>query len=131
MIDESGSVFVATRSEDRMWGAMAHGAAFLGLAVPLPGMNVLGPLAVWLAHKDAGGFVEDQARASLNFQISMAILYLATLPFVLLLVGIPVLLGIKLFSVVFVIVAIINAASGKAYAYPFSMELVKPPRPLA
>ncbi len=115
------------RSEQKLLGALAHGAAFLGLVVALPGMNVLGPLVIWLAHRDDGGFVEDQARTSLNFQISMSLIWLAALPFAFLLVGIPVLILLPIFAAVLVVIAIIAAATGKTHRYPFSMTFVRGP----
>ena len=118
---------VSSSPEDRSWAAVAHLSALLFVAIHWPGMNALGPLVVWLAHREASPFVEHQARAALNFQIGMGILMLANLPLVFLFVGIFLGWLIAGINVVFIVLAAVSAAKGNAYAYPFTMHLVKPP----
>jgi uncharacterized Tic20 family protein len=113
-------------ADDRTWAAAAHLSAFLGLIIQFPGMNVLGPLVIWLARRDDSAHVDDQGLKALNFQITMAILWIATFPLVFILIGIPLFWAISIVNVIFVLVAGIQAASGKAYTYPFTMDLVKP-----
>jgi len=112
--------------EDRVWAAAAHLSALLAVAVPWPGMNIVGSLVIWLAHRDRSPFVEHQARAALNFQIGMAILMLANVPLVFVAIGIVIAWAIVLINMVFVLLATLTAAGGKGYVYPFSLHLVPP-----
>jgi len=115
-------------SEDRIWSVACHLAAFLGAVVPFPGASIVGPLVVWLCRRDESVFVDEQGRRALNFQITMAILYLATLPLVLVLIGIPLLGAVAVMNGVFSVWAAVRVASGHDHRYPFTMELVAPRR---
>ena len=93
----------------------------------------LGPLIIWLIKKDDSPFVNDQGKTALNFQLTMLIGY----------VGINILNGLMsgkhrqlrywcwsimalwVASLIFAIIGGLEANKGKAYRYPFSLDLVK------
>jgi uncharacterized Tic20 family protein len=90
---------------------------------------IVAPLIIWLMKKDLGGFVSDQAKEALNFQISVglclvALMILSMVPFVgcLTVIAIPI-VGIG--SLVLAIIAGLKANEGVAYRYPISLRLVK------
>ena len=89
----------------------------------------IGPLIIWLINKDdAGkGFVVDQAKEALNFQITMGIAFIATMILVIISFGLlfflPGLLGIV--NLVFCIIAAVKANNGETYRYPFALRLIK------
>lgn len=114
----------AVPAEERTWGMLAHIAAFAGLVVPFG--SVIAPLVIYLVRKDTHPFVADQARESLNFQITSLIIGVA-----LGIVGIVTLgFGFVLLPVagiawlVFVIIAAVAANDGKRYRYPVCFRLV-------
>jgi uncharacterized Tic20 family protein len=85
----------------------------------------LGSLIIWLVKKDESGFVTEEAKEALNFQITMAIALAASWMLTFLLIGfllIPVLLVLNF---VFCILGAISASKGQAYRYPFAIRLVK------
>ena len=90
---------------------------------------VIVPLIVWLLHKDKPerGFVLDQAREALNFQISITILWFVAYVLVLISFGIlffmPMLVWVL--NAVFCVIAGLAAQKGQAYRYPFALRLVK------
>ena len=107
----------------------AHLSAFLGYFV-LPTIgHILGPLIIWLAKRDTSAFVADQAKESLNMQISVTIYLIIAAVLILLLVtlplGIALLCAVWLLNLIFVIVAAISAYDGKRYRYPAIFRLVK------
>ena len=113
------------RSDERMWAMGCHLAGFLGFLIPVPGISVVGPLVLWLARRDESAFVEDQGRAALNFQVTIAVLYLFSWPLVPLLgLGLLTMGLVVLMDAAFILVASIRASSGESYRYPFSMHLV-------
>lgn len=109
---------------ERTWGMLAHLAALLGLVMPIVGI-VAGPWVVWLAKRHESAFVGEQARESLNFNITVffgaIVCWLAALVFI------GFLLGIALFIawLVLILTAAIRASEGVHYHYPFSLRLVK------
>jgi uncharacterized protein len=108
---------------DRNWASAAHFLTLLGYLVVFG--HVIPPLVVLLAKGDRSAFVADQAKESLNFQITVFLATVVTLPFVCLLVGIPVLVLIVVLHLVLVIVGSIRASDGERYRYPLCLRIVR------
>jgi len=91
--------------------------------------SFIAPLIIWLMKKDTPGFVEDQAKEALNFQVTVVIGYIAWM----VLTAIPVLgclvapAGIVVFlaALVFSILAGVKANEGVRYRYPVTLRLIK------
>jgi uncharacterized protein len=114
----------APANDGRNWAAVAHLSAFLGYA-SIPLGFVLGPLIVWAALKDKYAFVDEQGKEALNFQLSMLIYTLASIPLICLCVGIMLLVLIHVANFVFIIVAAVRAANGEHYRYPLAIRFLK------
>ena len=105
-------------------------SALAGLFVPLG--NVLGPLIIWQMKKNDFPSVDTHGKASLNFQITVAIAEIASviLGFILSFVCIGFLLffvtiAIVIAGIVFAIIAGMKANDGLEYKYPWTLTLVK------
>ena len=124
MSEESTSAIETTPSKDeRTWAMLSHFSALCMFIFPLG--NILAPLIIWLIKKEEMSFVEDQAKEVLNFQISMTIYLIGSLILIILLIGIPILIGLVIFNVIITIIAGIKANDGKCYRYPLNLRLVK------
>jgi uncharacterized protein len=110
-------------SDDRNWGMLAHILALAGYLL-IPFGNVIAPLIVYMMKKDQSHFVADQARESLNFQISMTIYMIVAGALIFVLVGLLLLPVLWLAGLVLTILAGIKASSGVAYRYPLTLRLV-------
>jgi uncharacterized Tic20 family protein len=113
----------AVSRDERTWAMLAHLCALVGYSV-VPLGNVVAPLIVWLIRRDQSWFVDDQAKESLNFQISMVIYTLISIPLVLLLIGILLLIILYVFGIVMVIIAAIKANNGVPYRYPLTLRFI-------
>jgi uncharacterized Tic20 family protein len=115
--------------DERTWALAAHLSSFLGYLVGGCG-GIVGPLIVWLAKKDESSFVADQAKESLNFQISLllygVLLFLSCFPF---LVGLAFVWfvgpALALAAIVLPIVGAVKANEGGVYRYPFTIRFIK------
>ena len=91
----------------------------------------LGPLVIWLMKKDSMPFVADQAKESLNFNITVSAVFLVLLVLSLVTLGIgfivtlPIMLIVGIAALVLIIMAAIKANDGIAYRYPFTVRLIK------
>lgn len=114
-----------TETEDKQWASFAHLGGILG---PLPS------LIIWLVFKDRGRFTNEQAKEALNFQITVAIAwiavffistFLAVVTFgigsLLSLLGFVVWIG----SIIFSILGFVQAKDGRPYRYPVALRLIK------
>jgi len=63
---------VAPTTEEQNWAMAAHLAALVTVA-GLPFGHIIGPLVVYLTQRERSAFVAEHAKASLNFQINVAI----------------------------------------------------------
>ncbi|MBJ6977989.1 DUF4870 domain-containing protein [Luteimonas sp. MC1782] len=113
----------------------AHLSALLGgLLTTAWGGSIgcfIGPLVIWLLKKDTMPFVGDQAKEALNFNITVAIIFLVLFLMTIFTLGIGIIITGPLFVVVglswlvFTIIAAIKANDGIAYRYPLTLRLIK------
>ena len=113
----------AVSRDDRTWAMLSHLSALVGYSI-VPFGNVVAPLIIWLIRKDQSWFVDDQAKEAINFQISMVIYALISIPLVLLLIGIVLLIFLYVFGIVMVIIAAIKANDGVQYRYPVTIRFI-------
>jgi len=84
-------------------------------------------LVIWLINKDKpdSAFVNDQAKEALNFQITMAIGWVAATALSLLLIGFLLFPVLLIANLIFCIMAGMKANEGVEYRYPFALRLIK------
>ncbi|MDQ3013528.1 MAG: DUF4870 domain-containing protein [Acidobacteriota bacterium] len=110
--------------DDRTWGMLSHLLALCGY-IGVPFGNILAPLIIWLVKKDQSQFVADQAKESLNFQISLTIYAIVSGILVLVLIGFLLLGVVIIGGAILTIIATIKANNGEYYRYPLTLRLVK------
>ena len=124
-----------TSDNEQAWAIMAHLSPMVTFLM-IPGF--VGPLGVWLIKRSGDAFVTQQARASLNFALTV---WLCGAPFLLLGLwfrssgsAFLVSLGQWLWllfslwvgaSLVLGVIGAFTAAKGKSYSYPYSFKLIK------
>lgn len=121
-------------AEERQWAMFAHLSALVaGLLTSFVGGFgcLLGPLIIWLMKKDTMPFVADQAKESLNFNITVTAIFLALmiLGFITLGIGfviaLPLMFIVGIAALVLIIMAAVKANDGVRYRYPFTIRLIK------
>ena len=85
------------------------------------------PLVIWLTNKDKPekAWLNEQAKEALNFQILIAIAYVACTILVVILIGGLLLPVVWLVNLIFCILAGVAVNKGENYRYPFSLRLIK------
>src|ERR1700722_11771751 len=103
-------------SDDRVLAMLSHLLAIIG------GLGLFAPLIIWLVKKDDpnAAFVTENAKESLNFQITVIILAVICVVLALVLIGILLLWALGIANMVLVIIASIRSNEGKIYRYPFN-----------
>jgi uncharacterized Tic20 family protein len=104
---------------DKNWAMACHLSAFAGSFFPLG--SVLGPMICWLSRKDTSDWVDKNGKASLNFQISMLLYFVLSIPLIFMVVGIPIVMFIWILKVVCTIVASVKTARMESFKYPLSI----------
>jgi len=87
----------------------------------------IAPLIIWMISKDQPqkGFVADQAKEALNFQITVIIALCIAGVLIVIFIGILLVPMILVVNFVLCILAGLKAREGVAYRYPFTLRLLK------
>ncbi|MBX9247040.1 DUF4870 domain-containing protein [Actinotalea ferrariae] len=105
-------------AEQRQWALFAHlGPIILGF---------IAPLVIWLVYKERGRFVEEQAKESLNFQITITLAAIAVGIISVVTFGLGGILYLAfVVALVFMIMAAVAVNKGEAYRYPVNIRFIK------
>ena len=99
-----------------LWAVVAHLSLFV--------LGIIGPLVVYLVHRDGSPFVRSHAVEALNFQITLLLATLVCIPLMLVLIGFLLLPLVVVGGMVLAVVAAVAAGSRKPYRYPLTARLV-------
>lgn len=84
----------------------------------------LAPLVIWLVKKEESDFIGDQAKESLNFQLTMLAGFILCFILSFVLIGALLMPLLGIFDVVMVIIATIKSNEGQRYRYPFAIRII-------
>jgi uncharacterized protein len=104
--------------EERTWSIVGH-------LLPLIGLSFLAPLVVWLVFRGRGPYLEDQAKESLNFQLTLLIGYLIGAVTTIILIGFIILPLLGLAQLILSIMAAVACSKYEWYRYPLTIRFVK------
>ena len=106
-----------TQGDERTWAILAHlGGVFLSFLVPL---------VIWLVFRDRSRFVDQHGKEAVNFQITLAIGYLVSIPLMAVLIGFVTFFGVWVCSIVFSIIAAVAASRYEPYRYPVNVRVIR------
>lgn len=103
--------------EERTWAVLGH-------ALPLVGLGFLAPLVIWQCFANRGAYLEEQAKESLNFQLTLLIAVVVGIATAIFGIGIVILIAASIIELVFCIMAALAASRYEHYRYPLSIRFV-------
>ena len=106
-------------SDERILALLSH------LLAIVPGVGIFGPLVIYLLKKDESTFVEENAKESLNFQITIFLAFIISFLLIVVVIGFLLLWALGILNLVLVLVATVKASENKIYRYPFNLRLIK------
>ena len=109
----------AASQEDRTLAMLTHLSGII--------LSFIVPLVIWLTNKDKSDkdWLNDQAKEALNFQITIAIAYVACMVLAVILIGGLLMPVVWIINVIVCIIGGLKANEGVAYRYPFALRLIK------
>jgi len=108
---------------ERNWAMFCHLSAFAGFFFPFG--SIIGPLICWLSKKDESIWVDENGKASLNFQLSILLYIILCIPLFFLIVGIPIAGMLIVLKVICIIIASVKASKGEEFRYPISIPFIQ------
>jgi len=128
MTDVTDECTAPLNKDVRKWAMLCHLSALVGLLGNGIGFLV-GPLLVWLFKKDDHPFINENGKEVVNFQITMLIAVLISIPLVFVFVGFFLIMIISMIifimMIVFPIIAGIKAGNEEHYRYPLTFRFIK------
>jgi len=121
---ESHHYYPDVTQDEKNMALLVHLLAF-SILLSIPFANILGPLVLWLIKKDQSVYIDYHGKEAINFQISCTIYGIVGVILAFLLIGIPLLLALSIFWLIFVIIAAVRAANGEYFRYPLTLPLLK------
>ena len=112
-----------SEKEERQWAMFAHIGTFSSMFIPLG--NIIAPIVVWQVKKHDSEFVVEQAKESLNFQITLMIYSIISLFLCIIVIGFFLIFALLIFGLIMVIIASIRTNDGEDFQYPMTLRLFK------
>jgi uncharacterized Tic20 family protein len=113
----------ALSESERNWAMLCHLSAFAMFFFPFGG--VIGPLICWLSRKDESAWVDVNGKASMNFQLSVLLYIVLTIPLLFIIVGIPIIMFLVTLRIVCIIIASVKSSKGEKFRYPLSIPFLQ------
>jgi uncharacterized Tic20 family protein len=108
-------------TDQRTWAIATHLSPFLAAFFAL---SFLGPLIMYVIFKDRGAYIRHHAAEALNFQLTMWIGLLISVPLMFVLIGFLTAGAIGIAMLVCHILGAVAANDGRDYRYPFTIRFV-------
>jgi len=104
-------------SSDKALAILCHVSSFIGMAFLLP-------FIIFLVKRDESPFVAAHAREVLNFHLSLLIYCICLIPFIFILIAIPIYIVLAIMAFICAIIGAIRAADGAFYFYPLTIRFI-------
>lgn len=115
---------ITEKRDDRQLLMLTHLSQLLDLITGVGGFVV--SLVIWLTQKDRVHGIDEQGKQIINFQISIFIYAILSIPLIFLFgLGVLVLIAIGFVAFIFPIINAIKASQGEPTYYPFTIEFLK------
>ena len=86
---------------------------------------ILPPLLFWIIKRDDIPGIKEHAKDILNFQISITIYLIISAVLLILIIGLPLLIFLAIYSSIVIIMNTIKVLRGDEYKYPFNLNIIK------
>ncbi len=114
LMGEEQTPAIPPTPDEKTMGILSHILCLVG--------GFIAPLIIYLIKKDESPYIKAQSLESLNFQITLLIIYIVLIVTV---IGILLIWVVAILDLVFIILATIKASEGKLYRYPFNFRFIK------
>ena len=104
--------------ESNFWLPFLHLSGLFLLLIP--------PLIIWFLKKDKIENIRSQGIDVINFQLSMLLVMIPSGILAFLIITVPIIIFVGVFSTAIIIINSIKVSNGQPYKYPMSIRFLKP-----
>lgn len=113
----------APSKEERDWAVISHLSAMLMYVTAIGGL--IAPLVIWMMKRDELPFVDEQAKETINFQISSLLFLGISCVLMWVLIGFLLFPAYLLFHFIITLIAAVKVKEGVHFRYPFCLRLLR------
>ena len=117
------------QGDDRTNAVHTHLSGLIGALVSVGWLGFVGPLVVWLVHRDKNAFLRATSAGSFNFNLSMWLLNVVAWVCLFTVILIPVAIVLWILAAVLLVVchvlAVLKANKGEVYRYPLQLPVLQ------
>ncbi|MCK4815745.1 helix-turn-helix domain-containing protein [bacterium] len=117
LINIASNQQIEDTQESKFWLPILHLSGLFLLLIP--------PLIIWFLKKDKIENIRIQGVDVINFQLSMLLIVIPSGILAFLVITIPIIIFIGVFSTVIIIINTIKVTNGQPYKYPMSIHFLK------
>jgi uncharacterized Tic20 family protein len=127
LLDRSAKPIIINDStlelKTRQWALFLHLSLLAGFIVPILGLVT--PILIWQLKKTEFPDLDVHGKIVMNWLISTILYAVISAALILVLIGIPLLIGLGILCIIFPIIGGIKANNGEVWRYPLSIEFLK------
>ncbi len=109
--------------DERNWAVGCHLSSLSGY-IGVPFGHILGPLIIWLIKKDSSRFLDEVGKETLNYNISIVLWFLLTIPLMFIVIGFFLFGALAILDIVVTFLAAQAASKGENYRYPLTIRFL-------
>ena len=95
---------------------LMHLSQFLGLILPI---------IMWLTNREESRTIDRHGKSIVNWMLSFTIYFIGAAILSIVLIGIPMIIGLLVVNLIFVILGAVRASEGQLFTYPMSINFIK------
>lgn len=109
--------------EPNVFTMLLHLSQLSGFLIPFGGIIL--PIVMWATNKNDSELVDKHGKIVLNWVISLTIYMVVGFILIFAFVGVIIVIGLAITSIVFAIIGAIKANNGEYWEYPLSIKFFK------
>lgn len=104
--------------KNKIWLPLLHLSGLFIMLLP--------PIIIWTWKKNKVPNIRKHAIDVVNFQLSMLIYFIPSGLLVMIVIGLPIVIFLGIFSTIIILINTIKVINNQPYKYPMSIEILKP-----
>jgi hypothetical protein len=109
---------------ERNWSMLCH-LSGLATFLPIPFGGVVGPLICWLSRRDDSAWVDENGKASLNFNLSILLYCILVAPLCAIFIGFLLIGMLMMLKMICIVIASTKSSRGERFKYPMAIPFIQ------
>jgi uncharacterized protein len=109
---------------EKNYAMFCHLSGFAGFFFPVGG-GIIATFIIWLSKREESSWIDENGKASLNFQLSILLYTILAFPLCFIIIGIPIIGILWILKFVFLAIVSVKAGKGERQKYPITIPFIQ------